>query len=395
VLATKAGPISLRFPRRHRYDRPGFSEERIMSRQWKCAVVGAGTVGRSHIRLIPQLASVAKLVAACDHVPARAEAELQRNRLPSVPVFDDMAKMLKEQPDIEVIHIATPSGAHLESALMAIEAGKHLICEKPLEVTLDRVDRLIEAARQKGVKLGCILQGRWREENRIVKQAAADGRFGRISWGGAFTPWYRPDKYYEETSWHGTWKLDGGGAAMNQGIHAIDLLQWIAGPVTSVSAYGGNRIHAGIETEDTISASLQFANGAYGSIVCTTAMFPGMPTRIEIGGERGTAVLENGLKSFSFQDRKTGDHELIEKWGPQAKPAAAPFAGAQANPAAISGDLHGRNISAILSAWSEGREAETNGVEARKAIAIVLAMYESAKNGGDAVKVDDGPHGRV
>src|SRR3954470_19141308 len=113
-----------------------------MSKQWKCAVVGAGTVGRSHIRLIPQLASVAKLVAACDHVPGRAEQELQRNRLPTVPVYPDMAEMLRQQPEIEVVHLATPSGAHLDSALLAIEAGKHVICEKPLEVTLDRVDRM-------------------------------------------------------------------------------------------------------------------------------------------------------------------------------------------------------------------------------------------------------------
>jgi predicted dehydrogenase len=337
------------------------------------------------------LPTVAKLVAACDHVPARAESELQRNRLPSVPVYEDMAKMLKETPEIEVIHLATPSGAHLESALMAIEAGKHVICEKPLEVTLDRVDQMINAAKKNNVKLGCIFQGRWKEDNRAVKQAATENRFGRISWAGAFTPWYRPDKYYEETSWHGTWKLDGGGAVMNQGIHAIDLLQWIVGPVKSVSAYGGNRSHTKIETEDTMSASLEFENGAYGSIVCTTAMYPGMPTRLEIGGESGTVVLENGLKSFSFHDRKPSDHELVEKLGPAAKPAA-PFSGAQANPAAISADLHGRNISAILSAWGEGNEAETSGVESRKAIAIVLAMYESAKNGGDAVKVDHGTH---
>jgi predicted dehydrogenase len=164
-------------------------------------------------------------------------------------------------------------------------------------------------------------------------------------------------------------------------------LQWIVGPVKSVSAYGGNRIHANIETEDTMSACLEFENGAYGSILCSTAMFPGMPTRIEVGGQTGTAVSENGLKVFSFHDRKASDQELVEKLGPQSKPPATPFSGAQANPAAISGDLHGRNISAILGAWGEGQEAETYGPEARKAIAIVLAMYESARNGGAAVKV--------
>ncbi|HTL31271.1 MAG TPA: Gfo/Idh/MocA family oxidoreductase [Tepidisphaeraceae bacterium] len=358
-----------------------------MSKQWKCAVVGAGTVGRSHVRLIPQLPAVAKLAAVCDHVPTRAEGELDRNHLEGVPVYEDIAQMLKERPEIEVIHLATPSGEHLDSALIAIEAGKHVICEKPLEINLDRVDQMINAAKNKGTRIACIFQGRWKDENRAIKQAAVDGRFGKISWAGSFTPWYRPDKYYEEVNWRGTWKLDGGGAVMNQGIHAIDLLQWIVGPVKSVSAYGGNRIHAKIETEDTMSAALEFENGAFGSIVCSTAMFPGMPTRVEIGGQNGTAVSENGLKVFSFHDRKPSDHELVEKLGPQAKPAPTPFSGAQANPAAISGDLHGRNISAILSAWANGQEAETNGPESRKPVAIVVAMYESARNGGAAVKV--------
>jgi len=358
-----------------------------VSKQWQCAVVGAGTVGRSHIRIIPQLPGLAKLVAVCDIAPKRAEAELEKINLPRVPVYDDLAKMLAEQPNIDVVHLATPSGAHLEPALAAMRAGKHIICEKPLEIQLDRVDQMIETAEKQGVKLACIFQGRWKDENRAIKKAAEQGRFGKIAWAGCFTPWYRPDKYYEEVSWRGTWKLDGGGAVMNQGIHAIDLLQWIVGPVETVSAFGGARIHGKIETEDTMSCALQFKNGAFGSIVCSTALYPGMPTRIEVGGENGTAMSEDGLKMFNFRDRRPEDQELLEKLGPHARAVKAPFAGAQANPASISGDLHGRNIEAILSAWREGQEPETAGPEARKAVAIVLAMYESARNGGAAVKV--------
>jgi predicted dehydrogenase len=358
-----------------------------MSKPWQCAVIGAGTVGRSHIRVIPQLTGLAKLVAVCDVAPQRAQSELEKNNLPGVPVYDDVAKMLKELPAIEVIHLATPSGAHLEPALAAMRAGKHVICEKPLEVQLDRVDQMIATADKQKVKLACIFQGRWKDENRAIKKAVDDGRFGKISWAGCFTPWYRPDKYYEEVSWRGTWKLDGGGAVMNQGIHAIDLLQWMVGPVKRVSAYGGSRIHAKIETEDTMSCALEFANGAFGSIVCSTALFPGMPTRIEVGGENGTAMSEDGLKMFSFRDRRPDDAPLLERLGPHAKPVKAPFSGAQSNPASISADLHGRNISSILSDWREGREAETAGLEARKAVAIVLAMYESARKGGAAVTV--------
>ena len=174
---------------------------------------------------------------------------------------------------------------------------------------------------------------------------------------------------------------------MNQGIHAIDLLQWIVGPVQTVSAFGGRRAHQKIQTEDTMSCALQFENGAFGSILCSTALYPGMPTRIEIGGENGTAMSEDGLKMFSFRDRKPEDQKLLDTLGPHARAVKAPFAGAQANPASISADLHARNIQSILSAWSDGKDPETAGPEARKAVAIVLAMYESNRRGGAPVKV--------
>jgi predicted dehydrogenase len=354
-----------------------------VSKQWKCAVVGAGTVGQSHVRVLPNLPN-ARLVAVCDVIRERAHAVLAKHNVPGTPIYTEMQEMISEE-DIDVIHIATPSGAHLGLAVAAMKAGKHVICEKPLEIRLDRVDQMIEIAKDAGVKLACIFQGRWKDENRAIKQAALDGRFGTFSWAGCFTPWYRPDKYYEEVEWRGTWQWDGGGALMNQGIHAIDLLQWIVGPVKSVSAYGGSRIHPGIETEDTMTCALEFENGAYGSIMSTTAMFPGMPTRVEIGGEHGTAVSENGLKMFRFRDERDGDQDLLARLAPGYKPTVA--GGAQSNNAAISADLHGRNIAAILSAWSEGRDAETCGPEARKAVAIVEAIYESNLKGGAAVRV--------
>src|SRR5207244_485460 len=160
---------------------------------------------------------------------------------------------------------------------------------------------IIAAAKKKRVKLACIFQNRWKDENRAIRSAVEEGRFGKLAWAGCFTPWYRADKYYEAGGWRGTWQWDGGGAVMNQSIHAIDLLQWLAGPVRRVSAYAASRIHSKIEVEDTLSCSLQFANGAFGTIMGTTAMFPGQPARVEIGGENGTAVSEGGLKMFKFR----------------------------------------------------------------------------------------------
>jgi predicted dehydrogenase len=237
-------------------------------------------------------------------------------------------------------------------------------------------------SKRTGCRLAGIFQNRWADANRAIKAAAEEGRFGKFSWAGCFTPWYRPDKYYEDGGWRGTWKLDGGGAIMNQSVHAIDLLQWIVGPVKSVSAYASSRIHPKIEVEDTASAAVLFENGAFGTIMGSTAMFPGMPARIEVGGENGTAVSENGLKVFKFREERPSDAEIQQRLA-QGRTKAAGGAGS----ADIGLDLHARNIMHILGAWEEGRDAETCAEEARKAVAIILALYESARNGGTAVAV--------
>jgi predicted dehydrogenase len=351
-----------------------------VAKQWKCAVVGTGVVGATHVRVLPLIPG-AKLVAVCDARREAAEAALTKAEVKGVPVYTDIAEMLAKEP-LDIVHLATPSGAHMEPALAAIEAGKHVICEKPLEIQLDRADRIIAATKKHNTRLACVFQNRWKPENRAIRDAAQEGRFGKIAWAGCFTPWYRADKYYEEGGWRGTWKFDGGGAIMNQSIHAIDLLQWVAGNVRRVSAYGSSRIHASIETEDTMSCSLQFENGAFGTIMGTTAMFPGQPVRMEIGGENGTAVSENGLKLFSFRDARTADKDLLATLSPDASTASG-----KSNPAAIGYEGHRRNIAAILDAWNEDRDAETHGLEARKSLAIVLAMYESARRDGAPVDV--------
>ncbi len=376
-----------------------------MAKQWRCAVVGTGVVGEWHVRVIPRVPG-AKLVAVCDIIPEKAKAALEKNKLSGVPIYSSEAEMLKQEK-IDVVHICTPSGDHMNPAVMAMEAGCNIISEKPMEIQLDRIDKLIDLAARHKVRLAGIFQNRWNPANRAMRDAAAEGRFGKISWAGCFTPWYRDDKYYRDGGWRGTWKLDGGGAIMNQSVHAIDLLQWIVGPVKTVSAYSASRIHAEIEVEDTLSCSLQFQNGGFGTIMGTTAMFPGCPVRIEVGGENGTAVSEAGLKVFRFREERPDDKQLMEKHAPaihdRLKERIQREFGEEGleklglkKPASSSGaatatdmplDFHGRNIHAILSAWAGNKEAETCGSEARKAVAIILAMYESARKGGAAVEV--------
>jgi predicted dehydrogenase len=352
-----------------------------MSRTWKAAVVGTGVVGEWHIRLIPKIPNCS-LIAVCDVVPEKAKDALDKNGLVGIPIYSDVREMLRRERSLDVVHVCTPSGDHLDPVLAAMEAGKNVICEKPLEIQLDRIDQMIAAAKSHGVRLAGIFQNRWNDANRSIKQAADEGRFGKIAWAGCFTPWYRPDKYYEDGGWRGTWKLDGGGAVMNQSVHAIDLLQWIAGPVRRVSAYAASRIHPNIEVEDTLSAALEFHSGAFGTVMGTTAMFPGLPPRIEIGGEGGTAISENGLRFFTFRDQRQSDAELLRT----LSPAQQGTAGGASN-RDVKLEMHLRNLQHILAAWDEGRDAETAAPEARKAVAIVLAMYESARGGGVPVDV--------
>jgi predicted dehydrogenase len=352
-----------------------------MPREWRCAVVGTGTVGEWHTAILAKgLVRGARLVAVCDKKTERLHAALAANKLTGIPVYTDQAEMLKKEK-LDVVHICTPSGEHMDPALAAIEAGVNVISEKPLEIQLDRIDRMGEAAARKGVRLAGIFQNRWSRANRAIKAAADAGRFGTVAFAGTYTPWYRDDRYYtDKGGWRGTWKLDGGGAIMNQSVHAIDLLQWIAGPVETVSAFGSSRIHPTIETEDTMSAALQFKSGAHGVIMGTTAMYPGGSVKLEIGGSDGTAVSEGGLKTFKFRKELPEDKALVDSLR-----AEGTAGGSSATDAKF--ELHAANINAIFDAWAAGQDAETAAPEARKAVAIILAMYESNRAGGIPVKV--------
>lgn len=360
-----------------------------MSLNWKHAVVGTGVVGEWHVRILGRklLGETSQLVGLCDREAGKAEkAAASAQILASVPCYTELSEMLRrEKPD--VVHVCTPSGDHMDPVITALRAGCHVIVEKPMEIRLDRIDRMAAVARESGRMLAGIFQNRWNEANRALRDAAAAGRFGRIAWAGCFTPWYRTDQYYREGGWRGTWALDGGGAVMNQSVHAVDLLQWIAGPVRRVSAYAGSRIHPEIEVEDTLSCSLQFENGAFGTIQGTTAMWPGSAVRIEVGGENGTAVTEYHLKTFKFRDERPEDAALLEKYGPGGEGRNSAGTGGGADPKDVGLERHVQNIRSILGSWERGEEAETNPAEARKAVAIILAMYESARRDGMPVDV--------
>jgi len=350
-----------------------------MPRTYGFGIVGTGMIGAFHADAIKQLPN-ARLVAACDAAPGRA-AEFGRKH--GCEGMDDLEKFLSRD-DIDVVTIGTPSGTHADIAIAAAKHGKHCISEKPMDITLDRIDRMIEAHEKAGTTLGGIFNYRFMETTQLFKQAVEQGRFGRLTFGMAYGPWWRDQAYYDSGGWRGTWAMDGGGALMNQGIHTIDLLQWFMGPVKRVIAMTACVAHERIEVEDTGAATLEFANGALGTIACTTSMWPGHFRIVEVAGTDGTvAMADQNFFFWQFRRETPADGEIRSRH--LQFPAVSIGA---ANPSAgLTADLHRENFREFLSAIDERRRPAVDGYEARKAVQIILAIYESARNGGKPVEL--------
>ena len=334
-------------------------------------ILGLGLIADFHARAIAAAAG-ARLVAVCGRSPEKTQA-LAATHGADFATTDFSAFLA--HPGLDVVCITTPSGAHLEPALAAARAGKHLVIEKPIEITLPRIDELLAATTAAGVTLMPIFQSRFGSGARTVKAAVAAGRLGRLSLASAYVKWQRTPGYYAD-SWHGTFALDGGGALMNQGIHAVDLLQWFAGLPADVFSRNTRRVHLGIEVEDTAVASLRFPCGALGTIEATTAAYPGWARRIELCGENGSIVLEDDrILRWDFRTPQPEDAAILA-----AKPDDSMRAGASA-PGAMSHEGHFRQIENLVAALRHGASLAVDGPEARKAVALILALYRSAQSG--------------
>ncbi|WP_017730472.1 Gfo/Idh/MocA family protein [Nafulsella turpanensis] len=327
------------------------------------AIIGTGAIARHHARSIQELES-SELLAVCSRSPERAaEAE---DRF-GVKAYSDMEEMLN-RPDIEVVAICTESGYHLEPALAAARAGKHVLIEKPIEVTLERTDEIIAACRSAGVKLGVIFQNRFTPGYLRLREAVQKDLLGRLIMGNAYIKWFRHPEYYSSSQWKGTIKGDGGAALINQGIHTIDLLLDIMPEVESVYGQVKTVLHD-IEGEDLGLAMLNFIGGAMGTIEGGTSLYPGYPERLEVYGEKGSVILEGGeIKQWNIQ----GEEELPKKEKAAEKSGSA-------DPMAISHQLHLAQIKDMVEAVQENREPLVNGETARKSLALILAVYQSSK----------------
>ena len=331
----------------------------------RIGLAGAGNISETHAR--------AALAAGDVEIVAVHGANADRAaRLASTcggAACTDYSEFLSHSMDIVII--GSPSGLHADQGIAAAERGMHVLVEKPIDVTTARADALIEAARRAGVKLGVLFQDRSQPSFVRLQAALREGRLGKPLLASARVRWYRPPEYYGDSRWRGTWALDGGGALMNQGIHTVDLLLWLLGPVGRVSALTATQLHA-IEVEDTIVAWLQFTNGAVATFEATTAAYPGYRRRLELTTTGGTLILEH--------DRVIAA-DTREPYDEPGTLAAADTNASASSPVVSDGRGHQRLIEDFIEAIATGRDPRCSGVEGRRSVAVAEAIYESARSG--------------
>jgi len=327
----------------------------------KFGIIGCGGIGGHHAKTIAALPG-AKLVAVCDIRPERAKALAEKHGCDG---YGDYAAMLARD-DVQVVNVCTPSGLHADNALAAAEAGKHVITEKPIDVSLEKVDRLIDRCEKKGVKLACIFQHRFDPDARRVKRAIEEGKFGQLLFGNASVKWYRAQGYYDSDEWRGTWALDGG-VLSNQAIHYLDQIVWFMGDVAEVTFAEIGTKARDMEAEDIGQATVRFSSGAWGSIQASTLTWPGLATRIEVCGTNGSAVLEGDRLAFF---KAEGDEEQVE--------AQAASSVASADPAIGGLTGHDAQIADFMAALRENRDPAVTGREGRRSLALLTEIYRKA-----------------
>ena len=326
-------------------------------------IVGCGMISRWHLGAVESI-DEAYLVGVCDAKYENAEKIAKEN---NCAAFESYEKML-ECEDVDIVCICTPSGLHAPMAVMAANAKKHFVVEKPMAITKEQVESVIEATERNGVKGAVISQLRFTESIKYVKNAIENGELGDIIIGDVYMKYYRSPDYYASADWRGTWEMDGGGALMNQGIHGIDVLQYLVGPVKSVFGIC-KTLARDIDVEDTANVVVEYENGAIGTIQGTTSVNPGYPRIISISGTKGTVELTE---------------DVITRWdieGNEGKAVSHPKGDTTSyrDPAGFALDSHRMQIKDLIDAVKFDRRPLVDVHEGRKPVDIILGAYQSSK----------------
>ncbi|MCW4457368.1 Gfo/Idh/MocA family protein [Microbacterium sp. MPKO10] len=336
-----------------------------MTETLRIAIVGAGVIGAVHARLTARLGSAGALAAVVDLDDARARSLAADY---GVRPYTSALDAYRAQR-IDVAAICLPSAYHADAVVEALEAGVDVIVEKPIDVTLEAADRVIAAEKATGRTVSVVSQRRFQPVASFLHSAVTSGDLGRMTSGVVESAFFRPQEYYSSGDWRGTLAVDGGGALMNQGIHALDLLLWMLGDPISVSARTGRLAHEGIEVEDVAGATIEFASGAIGLMLASTAAYPGLPVRLALHGDKGTAVMENdGLSFFESVSSPRPNSEALSEGETPAGWSSVDVA-------------HHRQYLDVLDAIRSKRAPAITTADGRRALEVVLAVYESARTG--------------
>lgn len=354
-----------------------------MAKELRFAVVGLG-MGKHHCKAV-QDAKGAQLVAVCDRDRERLQPIAQQYGVKAYRTY----KKLLEDPEVDAVCIATESGKHSKMGIEAAQAGKHLIVEKPVDVTLDAIRKLERAITKHGVKCGCIFQTRVANSSIMLKKAIDEGKLGQLIGVHGHLPWFRAQSYYEgpHGKWKGTWKWDGGGSLMNQGVHTLDFLLFLAGPVERAAGFYGVFNH-NIQAEDQAVAALKFANGALGTLYTTTCCIPEGAQDIYFYGTKGSFRMQGGkLVACDMGDDKERERMMGLFSGKELGTDLAK------DPMSVASDGHTVIIADLVEAVNNDREPAISIGEAYNSVAAAVAIYESART-GRTIKVKRHPSTR-
>ncbi|MFY0688573.1 MAG: Gfo/Idh/MocA family oxidoreductase [Cyclobacteriaceae bacterium] len=327
-------------------------------------IIGLGSVSTHHIKSLIE-SSVCELSAVCSRSEFKLRDAKANYQVETFTAFHDMVN----SDLIDAVIICTPSGFHLEPTLAAAKAGKHVLVEKPLEISVDRANRMIKVCNEANVRLSCIFQNRFSDDFQKALKAVRDGQVGQLILGNAYIKWFRDQQYYDSVDWRGTLNGDGGAALINQSIHTIDLLLQVMGPVKSV--FGKVKTLArNIEGEDIGTATLEFKNGAIGTIEGSTVIYKGYPEKLEIHGTKGNIILEAGkITQWQCQNSEM-----------DIAPSTSVGSGSS-DPTAIGHLLHMKQIETFAQEVMQESNSSVDGASAIHALKVISAIYESSKSG--------------
>ena len=329
----------------------------------KFALIGCGRISPNHFDAISKV-DIAELVAVCDIDIEKAKNAAEKYNVPKY--YGDIDEMLDNE-DVDVCCILTPSGVHAETAMRVAKRKVNILCEKPLDVSIEKMQQLIDCCKENNVKLGAVFQRRFFEAAIRTKEAIEKGWLGKVTLGDAYLKYYRDQEYYDSGDWRGTWELDGGGAFMNQGVHGVDMIAWIMGGIKSVNAQC-ERLNWNIDVEDTGVVRVEYKNGAIGVIECCTTAYPGHDSIFSVCGTEGAITFgDRGFYTWELKDKTKIQPEVTGSMGGRNCKYSAGNYG------------HTMHIDDMARAVLEDRDPEITGEEAMNSVKMILAIYESSR----------------